>query len=127
MKLPSRATSFLIGLAAIALVVALQTFNSVVCYRHDLATWGLSLCFVAVPMLPAVLALAGPQPLRAVGASLLFAPWLVYAYYIDCIKPYTGGGASMIYVAVVLYGLPSAIVGTLLTGPLLRWLAKRAS
>lgn len=126
MKLPSRATSFLIGLAAIVLVVALQTFNSVACYRHDLVTWAVSLLFVAVPMLPALLALLSPQPLRAVGASLLFAPWLVYAYYIDCVKPYAGGGASMIYVAVVMYGLPSALAGAALTAPVLRWFAKRA-
>ena len=31
-------------------------------------------------------------PLRAVGACLLFAPWLVFAYYTDCVRPYQGGG-----------------------------------
>ena len=51
---------------------------------------------------------------------LLFAPWLVFAYYTDCVRPYQGGGASMIYVAVLLWGTPCAIVGALLTGPVMR-------
>ena len=86
--------------------------------REDL----LGLGFVAIPLVPALLALPSANPVRAVGACLLFAPWLAYAYYIDCIRPYTGGGASMVYVLVVMGGLPSSIIGALATGPVMRLL-----
>jgi hypothetical protein len=78
--------------------------------------------FLGAPLLPALVSLAFPNPLRAVGACALFAPWLLLAYYTDCIRPYSGGGASMIYVAVLLWGTPSAIIGALVTGPVIRGL-----
>ncbi|MDQ8020484.1 MAG: hypothetical protein REI94_01495, partial [Moraxellaceae bacterium] len=65
------------------------------------------------------------NPLRAVGACLLFAPWLVFAYYTDCVQPYQGGGASMIYVAVLLWGSLSSLAGAVLSGPLMRLLGIR--
>lgn len=109
------------GMAAIAAVIALQAFNSVGCYDHTLAMFAMVLgTFVLVPLLPAIVSLFTANPLRAVGACLLFAPWLVFAYYTDCVRPYQGGGASMIYVAVLLWGTPCAIIGALLTGPVMR-------
>lgn len=109
------------GIAAIALVIALQAFNSVGCYDHTLPVFMQVLgMFLLVPLLPAVISLFTANPLRAVGACLLFAPWLVFAYYTDCVRPYQGGGASMIYVAVLLWGTPCAIAGALLTGPVMR-------
>jgi hypothetical protein len=53
--------------------------------------------------------------LRAVGACVLFAPWLMLAYYTDCVQPYTGGGASMIYVAVLIWGTVTSLLGALIT------------
>ncbi len=101
--------------------MALQAFNSFACYGHDLLTFFAAIgIFLVVPLLPAALSLPSANPLRAVGACLLFAPWLIFAYYTDCVRPYNGGGASMIYVAVLLWGTPSAILGALLTGPVLR-------
>ncbi|HVL09102.1 MAG TPA: hypothetical protein VM512_08090, partial [Burkholderiaceae bacterium] len=109
------------GITAIAFVIALQSFNSFGCYDHTLLTFLLVLAmFVLLPLLPAFISLLTANPLRAVGACLLFAPWLVFAYYTDCIRPYQGGGASMIYVAVLLWGTPCAIAGALLTGPVMR-------
>jgi hypothetical protein len=109
------------GVVAIALVVALQAFNSFGCYDHTLLTFVQALgIFLLVPLLPAFISLLTANPLRAVGACMLFAPWLVLAYYTDCVRPYQGGGASMIYVAVLLWGTPCAIVGALLTGPVMR-------
>ena len=119
----SRRQALTTGMTAIALVIALQAFNSVGCYRHTLPTClqvvGM---FVLVPLLPALVSLLTANPLRAVGACLLFAPWLVLAYYTDCVRPYQGGGASMIYVAVLMWGTPCAIIGALLTGPAMRLL-----
>ncbi len=109
------------GIAAIASVIALQAFNSFGCYDHTLAMFATSVgMFLMVPLLPAFVSLLTANPLRAVGACVLFAPWLVFAYYTDCVGPYQGGGASMVYVAVLLWGTPCAIVGALLTGPVMR-------
>jgi hypothetical protein len=109
------------GVVAIASVIAIQAFNSFACYGHDLRLFLKTLgIFLFIPLLPAIVSLATANPLRAIGACLMFAPWLLLAYYIDCIRPYTGGGASMIYVAVVLWGTPSSIIGALVTGPIMR-------
>ncbi len=110
-----------IGIAAIAAILAQQAFNSVACYQHSLGAFlVVSSIFVGIPLVPALASLATANPLRAVGACLLFSPWLGLAYYTDCVRPYTGGGASMVYVAVLFYGTPSALLGALLTGPVLR-------
>jgi len=45
---------------------------------------------------------------------------LFLAYYTDCVRPYSGGGASMIYIAVLFWGTPSSLVGALVTGPVMR-------
>ncbi|HJS34394.1 MAG TPA: Na+:solute symporter [Pseudoxanthomonas sp.] len=119
----SRRQALITGMTAIALIIALQAFNSVGCYGHTLLTFVQVVgMFVLVPLLPALVSLLTANPLRAVGACLMFAPWLVLAYYTDCVRPYQGGGASMIYVAVLMWGTPCAIIGALLTGPAMRLL-----
>lgn len=110
-----------LGLAAIGGIIALQAFNSFACYDHDVAAFLMAVgVFLAIPLATALVSLLSANPLRAVGACLLFAPWLALAFHTDCIRPYTGGGASMIYVAVLFWGTPSAILGALVTGPVMR-------
>ncbi|QDH69922.1 Na+:solute symporter [Lysobacter alkalisoli] len=117
----SRSRAILSGSAAIAAVIAIQAFNSFACYSHDFSSFLAALgIFLLIPLLPAIISLATANPLRALGACLLFVPWLLLAYYTDCARPYTGGGASMIYVAVILWGTPCSIVGALVTGPIMR-------
>lgn len=118
----SRASAFRIGLFSLAVVVGLELFNGMVCYHHSLRSQLVSFGFVAVGFLPGIVTLWSKNPLRTAGAALLFAPWLVIAYYTDCVRPYQGGGASMIYIAVVMYGLPCAAIGAFLTEPVLRLL-----
>lgn len=104
-----------IGIAAIVGILLLQACSSFSCYGHDLIDYLLVIgLFLLPPLLPALLSLLRANPLGAVGACTLLAPWLIYAWYFDCIRPYSGGGASMIYIAVLLYGTPSAIAGALL-------------
>ena len=104
------------GVAATGGVVLLQSFNSFTCYHHDFRTFLLATSiFVFVPLLPALVSLVLPNPLPAVGACVLFAPWLLLAYHTDCVRPYSGGGASMIYVALLLWGTASSFVGALIT------------
>lgn len=118
----SRPHALRIGLAAIVGILLLQALLGFGCYRQDLAMFLMGVVwFLAIPLLPAVLSLLRANPLGAMGACLLLAPWMLLAGYIDCVKPYAGGGASLAYVAVLLYGTPSAIVGALI-GP---WLSRK--
>jgi len=119
MKL-SRSRAVLVGAASIGIVAVIQVFRSVACDKQDLAGVLAGLAFIAIPMLPAIISLALPNPLRAVGASAFFAPWLVLAYVSDCVLPYSGGGASMSYVAVVIVGTPCAIFGVFVAAPVAR-------
>jgi len=116
----SRSRAIHFGVASIFGIVCLQAFNSFACYGHDLQSLVTLGIFLIIPLLPALISLLTANPLRAVGACLLFAPWLMLAYYTDCVRPYTGGGASMIHVAVILWGTPSSIIGALITAPIMR-------
>jgi len=115
----SRSAAFRAGVLAMIAVIALQTFNDVVCYHQNVSGYleGL-LIFVSPALGIAAVALLTSNPLRAVGACVFFAPWLMLAYHTDCVAPSTGGGASMIYVVVLLWGVPSALIGTLVSGML---------
>lgn len=119
----TRKRALYIGISAIAGILLLQAFIGFGCYGQDLIMFITGIAwFLAIPLLPAVLSLLRANPLGAVGACLLVAPWMLFAYYIDCVKPYAGGGASLAYVAVLLYGTPGAILGALITP----WLTKKA-
>lgn len=122
MNIPRRKARW-IGVAAIGAVVLLQAFNSFACYHHGLNGFLSSTAFfVGIPLLPSFVSLALPNPLRAVVACAFFAPWLVLAYYADCVAPYEGGGASMIYVAVLMWGSVTSLIGALVAGALLKGL-----
>ncbi len=122
MKL-SRSVAFGAGVLSIIAVIGLQTFNGVVCYHQNVSDYlEALLIFVSPALLIAVIALLTSNPLRAVGACAFFAPWLMCAYYTDCVAPYSGGGASMIYVVVLLWGVPSALIGALVSGALWKML-----
>jgi hypothetical protein len=122
----SRRTALALGIAAVFAVLAQQAFSSFSCYHQSLTAFlGVVGFFLLVPLLPALISLLTANPLRAVGACLLFSPWLWFAYHTDCVAPYTGAGASMVYVAVLLWGTPCALLGALVTGPLLRMMGVR--
>lgn len=122
----TRTCALWIGVAAIVGTMLLHAMIGFGCYRQDLGMFITgALYFLATPLLPAVLALLRANPLGAVGACLLIAPWMLFAWYIDCVKPYAGGGASLAYVAVLLYGTPGALLGALLTPWLLDKLGLR--
>ena len=117
----SRKSAFYLGVGSICVVLFIQAFNSFACYEHNVITFiYTTVFFLTVPLIPAFISLGLLNPLRAVGACTLFVPWLIFAYYVDCIKPYAGGGASMVYVGVLFWGTPSAILGAFITGPITR-------
>jgi hypothetical protein len=122
MKL-SRTRAALVGAASIGIVAVIQVFNRVACYKQDWESTLVGLAFIAISMLPAIISLALPNPLRTVGASVFFAPWLVLAYVTDCVLPYSGGATSMIYIAVVIWGTPCAILGAFVAAPMIKGLS----
>lgn len=107
----SRSRSVFLGVASIFGIIFIQAFNSFACYDQDLQSFLETLgIFDIIPLVPALISLFTSNPLRAIGACILFAPWLILA----C------GGESMVYVAVILWGTPSSIIGALITGPVMR-------
>ena len=110
----SRPRALLIAVGAICAVFFLQALISFGCYKSNFSEY-LNIClFVAIPLIPAFVFLGFRNPLPAVGACVFFAPWLIFAWHTICVRPYSGGGDSMIYVAVLIWGTPSAIVGAFL-------------
>ena len=101
-------------------VVVLQAINSFGCAHQRLVQFLESLLWISWPMAPALVFFWTSNPLRSLAASLSFAPWLVLAYSVDCVAPYSGGGASMIYVPVILLGFFTSLAGAFV----LPWLFK---
>src|SRR3954469_20582586 len=54
----ARSKAVVLGLVAIVGVALLETFNSLVCYKHDLAAYLFAMLFIGIPMLPALVSLA---------------------------------------------------------------------
>jgi hypothetical protein len=124
-KTIQRSSAYRAGLLATAFILGLQVFNGAACYRLSLGFHLAALGLVVVAFLPGIASLFSRNPLRAVGAALCFAPWLAFAYYTDCVLPPKGPASSMTYLAVVVYGLPSAALGAWATAPLLAALRVR--
>ncbi|UOO87882.1 hypothetical protein LVJ82_10300 [Vitreoscilla massiliensis] len=112
----SYAKTWWISFCGLCTVVALQAFSSFQCYQHDVMNFLLTLgVFVLVPLIPSLIAMMTRNPLCALGGYIGFVPWLGYAYYVDCVRLQSdGGGASMVYVSVLLYGSLSCLLGVLL-------------
>jgi hypothetical protein len=124
-KTIQRSSAYRAGLLAVALILGLQVLNGVACYELSPGFHLVALGLVIIAFLPGVVALLSKNPLRAVGAAILFAPWLAFAYYTDCVLPPKGPASSMSYLAVVVYGFPSAAIGAWATAPFLKTLRVR--
>ena len=107
----SRSRAIFLGAASILGIICIEAFNSFICYGNNLQSFLTTLgIFVITALLPALISLLTSNPLRACGACILFAPWLI----LGC------GGESMVYVAVILWGTLSSIIGAFITGPIMR-------
>jgi hypothetical protein len=116
----SKLKALLAAFGAILLLILVQAFNSFACYKHGVGGFLYSLTLVGIAVSPGLAFLLTKNPLRTVVAVVFVLPYLVFAYYTDCLRPYTGGGASMVYITVVLFGFPSALIGSLFAGRILR-------
>jgi hypothetical protein len=85
------------------------------------------LTWLLIPLSPALVAAFTLNPLCAIAAVVPVALLIAYAFYFDCIRPYQGGGASMIYLAVWFYGFLSSAAVAVLAIPLLRLFNIRVS
>jgi hypothetical protein len=115
MRIVTKSTAIKLGAAAIASIAIFQAVISFGCHQESLYNYLMTMIFVAVPMMPALFTLKSRNPLYAVGASIFFAPWLIYVYYSSCVNPEASGGASMIYIAVLLWGLPTTLIGIVIS------------
>lgn len=117
----SRSKARRFGLAAVLVVFGMEVAAALGCgVPAEAETVLLRLLWLLIPLSPALVALFTPNPLCAVAAAIPVATFIAYAYHVDCIRPYQGGGASMIYIAVWFYGFLSAAAAALLAIPLLR-------
>lgn len=110
---------------AIAVTAGLEVLSGAVCGHRDAESQAIGLLFLLVPLSPALVALFTPNPLSSVAAAVPVAGWIVYAFYFECIRPYRGGGASMVYLGVWFYGFMSAVAAALVSIPLMRHLGVR--
>ena len=65
--------------------------------------------FTLTPIVPALFFLFTKKHVGATIAALVVIPFYAMAYYSDCVLPYQGGGASMVYVIVIMVGTPTAL------------------
>ena len=110
-----RKTAMSLGAASIAGLLLLYGFASTSCYKPSIVDGVIAFSIFAGPgLLVAIVGMLSRNPLRAIGASLGIGLWIFLAYYTDCVMPYQGGGASLSFVGVLLWGTPSAIAGLFL-------------
>ena len=122
----SRRFALVAGICAICTILLMHAYVVIGCNKGNFSDFvSLGMIFLGLPLLLAIISLALRNPLPGVGACAFLAPWLVMALHADCIQSYSGGGASMSYVAVLLWGTPSSIVGAILTAVILRILKMR--
>lgn len=114
------ATKFSIG--AFLLIFLMYSLYSFSCgktsFSEFISTGFIFICPSLV--IPSVFLIFKRTLVAAVG-TLFVLPWLMLAYYVDCIMPYQGGGASMLYLGILFWGPPSAIAGMIITGFLIRF------
>ncbi len=71
----SRRDSMFAGIASIGVVLLAHAFNNFACYKADFAPFLFTAAiFVLPPLIPAMVALALLNPLRAVGACAFLTP-----------------------------------------------------
>ena len=114
----ARSKQLKIGFASIIFAVSVQLFNDFACYDKSIFESISTIWFSLIALVPAILFLGSKKPIRAAGAAIVIACFYGFAYYTDCIQSYQGGGASMVYIIVLMYGIPLSILGGFVAGVL---------
>jgi hypothetical protein len=69
----------------------------------------------AICLIPAAVFMLTKFPASSAAASAALIPFLLWANYHECVRPYSGGGAAMAYVVVFLFGIPISLVAGVIT------------
>jgi hypothetical protein len=101
-----------IGLAALALALGCVVFTRINCFGFD-SLWAVlaDLLVFGPSLIGGVACASTSKPLRAIGAAggLILATG--FAYYSECVRPYEGGGASFIGLALLVVVPACTLVG----------------
>jgi hypothetical protein len=100
-----------LGLAALAACFAIQSMYGIIYCKGGVTTFWIATLFAQIP---AMAWLAHKNRYATALSAAVIQLFCLWANSMEC-KPYTGGGAAMAYVVVLLYGWPTATVLTLLT------------
>ena len=112
-------TNRMIGIISIFVIVLVECFNNIVCFKLDVVNFIIGFIIFVLPgMIPAIVGLFVRQlAFSSFGSALFFLPFLVYAFQKECghlVNSNFGGGASMVYIVVLFYGTLSSLIGALL-------------
>ena len=101
-----------IGFAALAVALGCAVFARFRCFGFD-SPWAIlaDLLIFGPSLIGGVACVSTSNPLRALGAAagIIFAT--SYAYYSECVRPYEGGGASFIGLALIVIVPACTVVG----------------
>ncbi len=78
------------------------------------------LFFIALPLVVAFIPIKN-KPIMTLGGILFYIPLLIFCYYEQYIATYTGGGAGMIYITTLIFGIPLIITGMFVVPFVLRF------
>ena len=107
----SRTTARIAGAASIASVLAFEWFQAASCFGGGPALAIFGMLPAAVALLPAFIWLLSKNPLNALGSVVFIMPLLWLVYDAECVHPPAGSSASMVLVALVIYGFNLGIAG----------------
>lgn len=78
------------------------------------------LLFISLPLVVAFIPFKN-KPIMTLGGILFYIPLLIFCYYKQYIITYAGGGASMIYITTIIFGIPLIITGMFVVPFILRF------
>ncbi len=113
----SLACMYILDTARIATFIGLAAVTSIVCVQlyfelaHCKGGDPLAKIIVgAIVLAPTVLFTFISWPRAAVVSGVVTVVPVIWAYRIECVLPYSGGGASMAFVPVMMFAVPAAFV-----------------
>ena len=109
-------TNQIIGVVSIFVVVLVEYFNNVTCFKLDIVDFIIGFIIFVLPgIIPAIVGLFLKRlAFSSLGSALFLLPFLIYAYQKECGNLASDGGASMVYLVVLFYGTLSSLIGAFL-------------
>lgn len=101
-----------IGFAALAVALGCVAFTRLNCFGFD-SFWTIlaDLLVFGPSLIGGVACVSSSNPLRAIGAAAGITFATSFAYYSECVRPYEGGGASFVGLALLVLVPACTVVG----------------